>query len=34
VEVLEGLAPGDTIVTSANFLIAAETRLKSGIDQW
>ena len=34
VEVLEGLAPGDTVVTSANFLIAAETRLKSGIDQW
>ena len=34
VEVLEGLAPGDTVVTSGNFLIAAETRLKSGMDQW
>ncbi|MFZ5654536.1 MAG: efflux RND transporter periplasmic adaptor subunit [Pseudomonadota bacterium] len=34
VEVLEGLAPGDRIVTSGNFLIAAETRLKTGIEQW
>jgi Cu(I)/Ag(I) efflux system membrane fusion protein len=34
VEVLEGLASGDIVVTSGNFLIAAETRLKSGIDQW
>lgn len=34
VEVLEGLSPGDTIVTSGNFLIAAETRLKTGIEQW
>ncbi|MEX2122944.1 MAG: efflux RND transporter periplasmic adaptor subunit [Woeseia sp.] len=34
VEVLGGLAPGDAVVTSGNFLIAAETRLKSGIDQW
>lgn len=34
VEVLEGLAAGDTVVTSGNFLIAAETRLKNGIDQW
>jgi Cu(I)/Ag(I) efflux system membrane fusion protein len=34
VEVLEGLSPGDTVVTSGNFLIAAETRLKTGIDQW
>ncbi len=34
VEVLEGLALGDTVVTSGNFLIAAETRLKTGIDQW
>ncbi len=34
VEVLEGLALGDTVVTSGNFLIAAETRLKTGIEQW
>jgi Cu(I)/Ag(I) efflux system membrane fusion protein len=34
IEVLEGLSPGDTVVTSGNFLIAAETRLKTGIDQW
>ncbi|MCW8195707.1 efflux RND transporter periplasmic adaptor subunit [Proteobacteria bacterium 005FR1] len=34
VEVLEGLEPGDTVVTSGNFLIAAETRLKTGIEQW
>jgi len=34
VEVIEGLSPGDTIVTSGNFLIAAETRLKTGIEQW
>lgn len=34
VEVLDGLAPGDTVVTSGNFLIAAETRLKTAFDQW
>jgi len=34
VEVLEGLALGDSVVTSGNFLIAAETRLKTGVDQW
>jgi len=34
VEVLEGLSAGDTVVTSGNFLIAAETRLKTGIQQW
>jgi Cu(I)/Ag(I) efflux system membrane fusion protein len=34
VEVLEGLEPGETVVTSGNFLIAAETRLKTGIEQW
>lgn len=34
VEVLEGLKLGDTVVTSGNFLIAAETRLKTGIEQW
>ena len=34
VEVLDGLSPGDTVVTSGNFLIAAETRLKTGIEQW
>jgi Cu(I)/Ag(I) efflux system membrane fusion protein len=34
VEVLEGLSDGDTVVTSGNFLIAAETRLRTGIEQW
>lgn len=34
IEVTEGLSLGDVIVTSANFLIAAETKLKAGIDQW
>ena len=34
VEVLEGLSLGDSVVTSGNFLIAAETRLKTGVDQW
>lgn len=34
IEVTEGLSLGDEIVTSANFLIAAETKLKAGIDQW
>lgn len=34
IEILEGLAPGDRVVTSGNFLIAAEAKLKTGIDQW
>tara|TARA_R110002049_G_C9178700_1_gene563494 strand:- start:10465 stop:12453 length:1989 start_codon:yes stop_codon:yes gene_type:complete len=34
IEVLDGLQFGDTVVTSGNFLIAAETKLKAGIDQW
>lgn len=34
VEVLEGLDEGDEIVTSGNFLIAAESRLKSAEGQW
>jgi Cu(I)/Ag(I) efflux system membrane fusion protein len=34
VEVLSGLAEGDTVVTSGNFLIAAESRLRAAIEQW
>ncbi len=34
IEVLEGLHAGEQVVTSGNFLIAAESRLKSGIEQW
>ena len=34
IEVLEGLAEGDQIVTSGNFLIASESKLKSGLEQW
>ena len=33
-EVLKGLDPGDRVVTSGNFLIAAESRLKSAEGQW
>lgn len=33
-EVLDGLSLGDRIVTSGNFLLAAETRLKTGLEQW
>ncbi len=34
IEVLEGLEAGDTVVTSGNFLIAAESKLKAGLDSW
>ncbi len=34
IEVVEGLALGDRIVTSGNFLIAAESKLKAGLAQW
>ena len=34
IEVLEGLNPGERIVISGNFLIAAESRFKSGTKQW
>ena len=34
VEVLDGLEPGEAVVTSGNFLIAAEARLKLALDQW
>lgn len=34
VEVLDGLSAGDRVVTSGNFLLAAETRLKTGLEQW
>ena len=34
VEVVEGLREGETIVTSGNFLVAAESRLKLAMEQW
>lgn len=34
IEITDGLSPGDTVITSANFLIAAEAQLKSALDQW
>jgi Cu(I)/Ag(I) efflux system membrane fusion protein len=33
-EILSGIEPGDRVVTSGNFLIASESRLKAGIEQW
>jgi len=34
IEVLDGLTAGEVIVTSGNFLIASESKLKSGLEQW
>lgn len=34
IEVVDGLTLGDIIVTSGNFLIAAESKLKAGLAQW
>jgi Cu(I)/Ag(I) efflux system membrane fusion protein len=34
IAVISGLEPGEAVVTSGNFLIDAETRLKTGINQW
>jgi Cu(I)/Ag(I) efflux system membrane fusion protein len=34
IEVLSGLSPGDVVVTSGNFLVAAEARLKMAMEQW
>ncbi|MBW3566467.1 MAG: efflux RND transporter periplasmic adaptor subunit [Proteobacteria bacterium] len=34
VEIVDGLEPGDEVVTSGNFLIASESQLKAGIKQW
>ncbi len=33
-EVLSGLEPGEVVVTSGNFLVAAESRLKSVLEKW
>jgi Cu(I)/Ag(I) efflux system membrane fusion protein len=32
VEVLDGLAEGDTVVTTANFLIESESRLRAAVE--
>jgi Cu(I)/Ag(I) efflux system membrane fusion protein len=34
VEILDGLHEGERIVTSGNFLVAAESRLKVDMDHW
>jgi Cu(I)/Ag(I) efflux system membrane fusion protein len=33
-EVVSGLEPGEQVVVSGNFLVAAESRLKSALEQW
>lgn len=34
IEITDGLSAGDTVITSGNFLIAAEAKLKTGVEQW
>jgi Cu(I)/Ag(I) efflux system membrane fusion protein len=34
IQVLDGLKQGEVVVTSGNFLLASESKLKAGIDQW
>ncbi|NOR79920.1 MAG: HlyD family efflux transporter periplasmic adaptor subunit [Methyloprofundus sp.] len=34
IEVIEGLNYNDVIVSSGNFLIASESKLKTGVNQW
>jgi len=34
IEIVSGLSAGDPIVVSGNFLIAAESRLKTALEQW
>ena len=33
-EVLSGLEAGQSVVSSATFLVAAESRLRAALDQW
>ena len=33
-EVVSGLEPGEQVVISGNFLVAAESRLSSALEQW
>jgi Cu(I)/Ag(I) efflux system membrane fusion protein len=33
-EVLDGLREGEAVVTSGNFLIAAESKLRSATEKW
>ncbi|MAT51178.1 MAG: efflux transporter periplasmic adaptor subunit [Porticoccaceae bacterium] len=34
IEIIKGIEAGDRVVTSGNFLIASESRLKAGMEQW
>jgi len=34
IEILDGLEPGERVVASGNFLIAAESRIQSALEQW
>lgn len=34
VEILSGLEPGQSVVASATFLVASESRLRAALDQW
>jgi hypothetical protein len=34
IEVLAGLEEGQSVVASATFLVASESRLRAALDQW
>ena len=34
IEIIKGIEAGDKVVISGNFLIASESRLKAGMEQW
>jgi Cu(I)/Ag(I) efflux system membrane fusion protein len=34
IEILAGVEPGQSVVSSATFLVASESRLRAALDQW